>query len=373
MSFSYKKWVGVAVFLITVALVGGSQTTKAQVPPASTACPAGTQLHGWLWSSNIGWVSLNSEDPTSGGGPFCTVIDSNGNVVGWAWSSNIGWVKFGGLTDFPTGGTAANRVNAQINSSVSPSELVGWARACSATVNKDCNSATRTDGWDGWIELSAPSHKITYVGTDITGYAWGSDVVGWTQFLASAVAPVQPTSASCQIATGTESGKLKIEWKSSNTSLCWSDSGNFTANNTSGSDKVTYPSQTTIYSLKCSPKTGTVQAFCSSTVTVPTGPTCTENCGTEPPCTVNCDEDPTGQNPALQMWLNNSETLGYVETKVGKTAKINWRSGTDDVLSGCAAQIKDDVNVSSPDNKILTTNDIGGPVSSTVYTYTTNA
>jgi len=133
-------------------------------------------------------------------------IDAAGNMTGYAWSSNIGWIKFGGLNtaDMPTIGST--RVNAYIGNTYSDrGKVYGWIRACAGTVNKDCNSATRTDGWDGWIELSGTNHispnssgyydsvnwsqgtstqgvTVDPVRGKFSGYAWGGDVVGWIDF-----------------------------------------------------------------------------------------------------------------------------------------------------------------------------------------------
>ncbi|MFA6463584.1 MAG: hypothetical protein WCV55_01105 [Candidatus Paceibacterota bacterium] len=75
--------------------------------------------------------------------------------------------------------------------------LTGWARACAGTIGGDCNSATRTDGWDGWISLSGSSPTYGVKLSNSQGshnYAWGSDVVGWINFgNVSIVNPCTPT------------------------------------------------------------------------------------------------------------------------------------------------------------------------------------
>ncbi len=168
-------------------------------------------LSGWAWSSNIGWVSFNCADadvcPAS---DYKVRIDlATGLLSGFAWSSNVGWIKFDGLSDYPSSGTAA--VPAKINMTNGNGE--GWIRACAGTVNGDCSTMTsRTDGWDGWIELSGTKHSanaiptptpspIAYTGVrmntgtgDITGMAWGGEVVGWLNFDANATTGF---SASC--------------------------------------------------------------------------------------------------------------------------------------------------------------------------------
>lgn len=183
-----KKYLWGALVLV-VLLAAASFAVNAQ----TTA----RDLSGWAWSSNIGWVSFNSQNTGAGGGSYKVQLEADGDLVGYAWSSNIGWIKFGNLTSIPQDGT-----NARVLSGTNVRNVVGWVRACGGTVNADCNSATRTDGWDGWINLADEefhstgiadgSGGVTYVVTHDTesntdtatleGYAWGGDVVGWLKF-----------------------------------------------------------------------------------------------------------------------------------------------------------------------------------------------
>ncbi len=186
-------------------------------------------LYGWAWSSTIGWINLND----------VAVNQTTGDLTGYAWSSNIGWIKFGGLSNFPSGGAPAEQANLNLDTG----EIKGWARACAGTVGgetsttgADCSSMTsRTDGWDGWIELAGTYHTslaksndggmfkswiakaqnaIRYDGLKmdlntgyITGMAWGSNVVGWVNVNAST--STASFSASC---TGVDlkNGKVRF-------------------------------------------------------------------------------------------------------------------------------------------------------------------
>jgi hypothetical protein len=44
---------------------------------------------------------------------------------------------------------------------------------------------SRTDGWDGWISLNGDNYGVSFssVTQRFSGYAWGSDVVGWINFI----------------------------------------------------------------------------------------------------------------------------------------------------------------------------------------------
>jgi len=133
---------------------------------------AGTSdnIDGYAWSSNIGWISFNcTNDNSCGTADYGINQNSDGTLVGYAWSSNIGWIQFGGLSGFPSG-SGTQGINAKVNGT----NLQGWIKAISADGY----------GWDGWISLSGavPSYGVNMSGTSFTGYAWGSDVVGWILF-----------------------------------------------------------------------------------------------------------------------------------------------------------------------------------------------
>lgn len=180
---------------------------------------AGTEhnMSGWAWSSNIGWISFNSEndhDPdTAGIQPSAVNYGVNRNVddtiTGYAWSPHIGWIQFGGfsLSDFPSGGGGTQAQNANINGN----NLKGWARAIGADDN----------GWDGWIALSGagPNYGVILSGNSLVGYAWGSSVVGWVSFdIAGAdgviIGPVVPPVVPGFTLAGP--GSLKIQFLGQN-------------------------------------------------------------------------------------------------------------------------------------------------------------
>lgn len=135
-------------------------------------------LSGFAWSSNIGWINLDSVKADT----------STGDLSGYGWSSNIGWVSFNAADNSGCpSGSCAPKVDKNTG------KFSGFIRACAGTVAGNCQGASRTDGWDGWIELSGSNHTspdasgnggVTYdnVNKNVVGYAWGSDVVGWIDF-----------------------------------------------------------------------------------------------------------------------------------------------------------------------------------------------
>jgi hypothetical protein len=57
----------------------------------------------------------------------------------------------------------------------------GWLRALSTN-----------GGWDGFLSLSGPGYGVVANNGTLSGFAWGSDVVGWVDF-SGAVAPMDCT------------------------------------------------------------------------------------------------------------------------------------------------------------------------------------
>ena len=127
-------------------------------------------LSGYAWSDNIGWVSLS-------GSSYGLSMDANGKLSGYAWSDNIGWIT---ANQSELSGCPSNPCWAKFNANA----LTGWLRALSWG-----------GGWDGWISLSGSGYGVTQDQSGVlSGYAWGSDVVGWLDFSAAA-APQQCTPA----------------------------------------------------------------------------------------------------------------------------------------------------------------------------------
>ncbi len=167
-----------------------------------------------------------------------SVNSSTLELTGYAWSDNIGWIKFGGLSGWPTAivapGTASQ--NAQIIEKGTGYKLIGWARACVGTKNGDCSSMeNRTDGWDGWINLGGNdvSYGLNYgviINSDnknFSGYAWGSEVPGWTDFskvtLSEALPAINPIINVKLEATSysiSYDGSTTISWSSIGASTC---------------------------------------------------------------------------------------------------------------------------------------------------------
>lgn len=158
---------------------------------------------GSMWSSNIGWISLNNctdaaDSNTCTGYTYGVTIDPiTGTVSGTAWSSNIGWITFNDA-GCPTSGCTAG---ARFNSVTSTVE--GWARACSVFAS-GCSGAlsSNTGGWDGFLSLSGSGYGLTLGALNgttrtINGSIWGSEVLGWIAVQGDAKVTTTPTVDLC--------------------------------------------------------------------------------------------------------------------------------------------------------------------------------
>jgi len=288
---------------------------------------AGSDLYGYTWSSNIGWIKLNDcDDPSSAGTCNTTASygvnalpSAPGTMSGYAWSSNIGWITFNPSGCPTTGCTPGAYVDWAHPNSDKSVNIIGWARACSVYASgcsgplKDSASLGQCNGtsdynnqdtfdtgdadpqceWDGYIALDSATAGGT-AGTwgleingskNITGYAWGSQVMGWIHSITGAIylggPTVQLVANPATIVNGASSvltvtatnidGPNSCSFANLATGLTMTQGsgGSWT-----GTISVS-PSKTTPYTVNCTK--GIQTATASATVTViyfvtPTGP-----------------------------------------------------------------------------------------------------
>lgn len=180
-----------------------------------------TELSGFAWSSNIGWISLNCKnDSNCAASDYRVTINADRTITGWGWSSNIGWIKFGDLSAFPAGGGTTAR-NAEITGTYPNLTWQGWARACAATADRRCGSmstGTNTGGWDGWIALRGTNFAVSAnmtTGMNTNSYAWGGDVVGWVDMFSNISFTTVDSSLSgtgCTIPLGSGTCGTTLTW-----------------------------------------------------------------------------------------------------------------------------------------------------------------
>lgn len=150
-----------------------------KLPQAQAVISTSNELHGWAWSSNVGWISFNCYEPgfmnVCGTSNYKTTLDfNNGKLAGFAWSSNIGWIDVNPQNGFP------QPPNHGLQFDLVSGKFTGWAKALSASGN----------GWDGWIKITDgqigtgvnTGRIVSSINPNDGGWAWGSNVVGWLKF-----------------------------------------------------------------------------------------------------------------------------------------------------------------------------------------------
>ncbi len=210
----------IPTLLKRIGLIGGSLVIAALVATNVVLASATDNFFGYAWSTNVGWVKVNNcVSPTdcAPGTSYGLTMASSGTertITGYAWSSNIGWITFYTqeqtpwdrtqdpgeqerlIQHCPTGAGPNCRAYVDWGATGGTSVPVkGWARACS--VYNDCTQPNRglkeswkRGGWDGWISLgdTNTSDSVSYgvklntTTGQMSGYAWGSGVVGWVDF-----------------------------------------------------------------------------------------------------------------------------------------------------------------------------------------------
>lgn len=145
---------------------------------ANFASAESLPIQGYAWSDFIGWIHF------SGSNYGVYENSSTGVLSGYAWSPYLGWITFNQseLSGCPSGSCQAK---------VSPGNgsVTGWARACGAFSDKNACSGgldPGSGGWDGWIHLSGSGYGITSVAGSWSGYAYGSQNIGFIKFAGTA-------------------------------------------------------------------------------------------------------------------------------------------------------------------------------------------
>lgn len=123
-----------------------------------------TDIKGYAWSDNIGWLSMSCKDNNSCATSNYGVLtnQTTGAMSGYAWSDNIGWVSFNAAD-------VASCPQAPCAPTLTTTGLTGFAKALAG-------GTLGSGGWDGYISLNGVTRTSD---SNFGGYAWGSDVVGW--------------------------------------------------------------------------------------------------------------------------------------------------------------------------------------------------
>ncbi len=131
-----------------------------------------SDIVGWGWSSNTGWISLSCNNLNTEHDYGINIDEGTGELFGYAWSENTGWIRFS-KDDFEGECPSNGECVAEI---VSGNSVSGWAQVANN---------------DEWISLSGDIYeeevKVGEYGIEIqenefSGWAWGDTTLGWIRF-----------------------------------------------------------------------------------------------------------------------------------------------------------------------------------------------
>jgi hypothetical protein len=173
------------------------------MPTASDQTQTPTNTYG---GQGLGYVSLNNvaPDPVLPGTYGVSFDFQTGKFSGYGWSEYGNYVDFAPTASTPSGsGTNAGPayIDTACLATAGPCSVRGWIRFTQAGMNF-------LGGWDGWVSLHGTAangsvYGVMYNPTNgqLSGKAWGSDVVGWLDF-SNAKIDMVPTGMTCQDANG---------------------------------------------------------------------------------------------------------------------------------------------------------------------------
>lgn len=133
-------------------------------PFFSLAASPNSNVDGYAWSANYGWISFNGDNYR------VNIINNEFANGSYAWSSNVGWIAFG---QEQLGGCPSAPCIAKVTQVSDQRYVSGWAKVLST---------------NSWISLSGETTSGQAYGVVIqptgafAGYAWDGGTLGWISF-----------------------------------------------------------------------------------------------------------------------------------------------------------------------------------------------
>lgn len=168
---------------------GGTDCPAAGVAMGRYFVSMNTNVWGYAWSSNIGYISMNCANASAsecGGGHFygvnITSYDANYyQMRGYGWSPNVGWINFSPSSGYPSAPLNSVRIDKITGTTT------GWAKIESLGNNGWIKMSDDTAA--GWKDLPVKISYATYP-QRFNGYAWNAAAatgpgIGWISFASS--------------------------------------------------------------------------------------------------------------------------------------------------------------------------------------------
>lgn len=230
-------------FFITIAVLAGLAIA---ITGGIALAAANNNVTGFAWSDmpdssdqektctnnncgrGMGWISMNN---TSDGTaiPYGVSIDqATGKWTGYGWSEYAGWIDFNPSGPYPT--QNGNLTIGGVRTNMTTGQTCGWAKALAG-------GTPQSGGWDGWISMCG---KVPVTGSNgaisqqpfgvtvalpsgtMSGYAWGSSVMGWINFSQVKVT-LNPNAANVTLSANPSS--LTCPASGGSSTLTWSATG----------------------------------------------------------------------------------------------------------------------------------------------------
>lgn len=301
---------------------------------------------GYAWASagpgaEMGAISFSSTNNSGNNGATYGVFEDS--VTGYlsgqaAMSNNLGYISFdsthvAGCPNPP----CRPRVHAD-------GSITGWARACSAFVNKTTCSGgldPNSGGWDGFIALRGTATDGTVYGVTRSttscawsGFGWGSDAFGAIRFngVTTDCVPPAPEALLTASPNPIDSGETStLTWSSTNATSCVSAGGFSTGNATSGNVTVGPLAATQSYSVTCTGSGGSDTATETVIVNQPQV--------SVTPSTTRVVVPITGPNPTISVSWDVSEVVSCTLLKNGTAIHTIATTGVTRSSSGTMTNI----------------------------------
>lgn len=146
---------------------GGWMNFEAAGGGTQSVLIATSYLHGYVWSENLGFISLGDGSPANGvsygnaaGADSGVNILANDDLSGYGWGENVGWINF---NTAPTLGASGQQARVDYGAlrfrGYAWGENVGWINLDDAThfvglVGSDCPSCAADYNVDGGVDFA---------------------------------------------------------------------------------------------------------------------------------------------------------------------------------------------------------------------------
>lgn len=286
-SFSHRTFHILAACAGLVLVCGILVTTMNGLKTPVARADAPTNIVGYAWSENIGWISFNClNENVCASSNYGVTEDADGNLSGYAWSEHIGWISF-----TPTDVSGCPGGGGNCAPKFTSGAISGWAQTCAAFKNKnECDGVPGgyedgSGGWKGWIHLAGNATDGSPYGitqnNDCTwsGWAWGEDPIGWIHFATTTGYGVRNTATGCnQVVVSIQASSTAISNPPQNDNLTWDSQNALSCVGSNFSTGAAKPvngqvtvsvSSNTIFGVTCTGASGSASASVLVSVNTP--------------------------------------------------------------------------------------------------------